>query len=113
MARVLALLPADAVPLPLPDGVDVRACACAAEVVAALGDARGGLVLCSDGFSAAEREQVAAAVAAASAAVVEVRSESWDGETHSPLSAACVGMIAGFGLAGVSAAAALLRQAGG
>ena len=111
MARPIALLPADAAPPPLPAGVDVRAYASAAEVVAALGETTSGVVLCSDGLSAAEHER-AAAVAAAGAAVVEVRSASWDGETHSPLSAACVGVIAGFGLAGVSAAVDLLHEDG-
>lgn len=112
MPSVRALLPADA-PAPdgLPDGVELRRYAAAADLIAALAAAEGDAVLCCDGIDAADLADVAAAVRAAPGTVVEVRSAPWDGETHSPLSAACAGVIAGFGLDGVRAAALLLLRA--
>lgn len=111
MPSVRALLPADA-PAPdgLPDGVELRRYA-AADVIAALAAADGDVVLCADGIDVADLADVAAAVRDAPGTVVEVRSAPWDGETHSPLSAACAGVIAGFGPDGVRAAALLLLRA--
>lgn len=112
MAPLLALLPVG-VPAPdLPNGVALLRYAAATDVVAALAGADGGAVLCSDALDAADLADVAAAVRAAPGPVVEVRSAPWDGETHSPLSAACAGVIAGFGADGVRAAAALLLRDG-
>jgi 3-dehydroquinate dehydratase len=50
------------------------------------------------------------AIRAAGAQVVEVRFTRWDGEEHSEVSAACRGVIAGFGMEGVAAAVGLLVQ---
>ncbi len=111
MARVRVLLPADAPAPDLPDGVELRRYAVAADVTAALAGADGDAVLCSDALDAADLADVAAAVRAAPGTVVEVRSAPWDGETHSPLGAACAGVIAGFGAEGVRAAALLLLRA--
>lgn len=110
MAPLLALLPVG-VPAPdLPDGVALLRYAAVTDVLAALAGADGGAVLCSDALDAADLDAVAAAVRAAPGLVVEVRSAPWDGETHSPLSAACAGVIAGFGVDGVCAAVLLLRD---
>ena len=109
MSGVLILLPVGVAPPPLPEGVDVRTCATAAEVVAALAAATGDVVLCIDGLSGDTAEVVAAA-AAVDGTVIEVKQGAWDGETHEAASAACAGVIAGFGIAGVSAAVALLRD---
>jgi len=73
----------------------------AEEVVAALRGEFAAAVLVSDGLPADKLEEVAKAIRAASAPVVEVQSARWDGESHSPVSAACRGVIAGFGLSGV------------
>ena len=63
----------------------------------------------SDGLSAADEATIADAVRARTGQTIEVRSERWDGETPSPLSAACRGVISGFGAAGaVRAIEALL-----
>ncbi len=112
MSGVLILLPGGATPPPLPEGVDVRTCGTAAEVVAALGAATGDVVLCLDGLDGlvGDTAEVAAAAAAVDGTVIEVRRGAWDGETPEAVSAACAGVIAGFGLAGVSAAVALLRD---
>jgi len=106
MASVLVILPPDAAPPPLPEGVDVQVCATPAEVVAALGAATGDVVLCVDGIGG--EAEIAEAVAAVGGVVIQVEQEAWDGQSHSPLSAACRGVITGFGIAGVSAAVALL-----
>ena len=112
MSGVLVLLPGGTTPPPLPEGVDVRTCATAAEVVAALAAATGDVVLCLDGLVGlvGDTAEVAAAAAAVDGTVIEVRRGAWDGETPEAVSAACAGVIAGFGLAGVSAAVALLRD---
>lgn len=111
MAPALALLPVGAPAPDLPDGVVPLPYAAVTDVIAALAGADGGAVLCADGIDDADLADVAAAVRAAPGTVVEVRSAPWDGETHSPLSAACAGVIAGFGLEGVRAAALLLLRA--
>ena len=41
---------------------------------------------------------------------IEVRPEAWDGQTPSPLSAACRGVISGFGAHGILAAVEFLRS---
>ena len=110
MAPALVLLPVDAPAPDLPDGVAPLRYAAVTDVMAALAGADGGAVLCSDALDAADLDAVATAVRAAPGPVVEVRSAPWDGETHSPLSAACAGVIAGFGADGVRAAALLLRD---
>ena len=112
MSGVLVLLPAGATPPPLPEGVDIRTCATATEVVAALAAAPGDVVLCLDGLVGlvGDTAEVVAAAAAVDGTVIEVRRGAWDGETPEAVSAACAGVIAGFGIAGVSAAVALLRD---
>ncbi len=106
MAAVLVLLPAGAAPPALPDGVEVRTCATPAEAVAALAATTGDVVLCVDGLGGAA--EIAEAVASVRGSVIQVEQDAWDGEAHSPVSAACRGVVAGFGVAGVVAAVALL-----
>ncbi len=106
MAGLLVILPAGLAPPPLPEGVKVRTCAASGEVAAALRQAGGDVVLCVDGLP--DAEMIAGAVRTVEATVILVEPGPWDGETHSPVSAACAGVIAGFGIAGVSAAVALL-----
>ncbi len=108
MAAVLVILPPGVTPPPLPDGVEVRVCATAAEVTAALDAATGDVVLCAGRL--AGDAAIANAVAAVAGTVIQVELESWDGETHSLVSATCSGVIAGFGTAGIAAAVALLRE---
>ncbi|MDE2932834.1 MAG: hypothetical protein OXS47_03065 [Chloroflexota bacterium] len=106
MAGVLVILPAGVAPPPLPEGVEVRTCANSGEVAAALRQTGGDVVLCVDGLP--DAEVIAGAVRTVGAAVILVEQDAWDGEAHSPVSAACAGVVAGFGIAGVAAAVALL-----
>ncbi len=66
-------------------------------------------VIWSDGLEDDSLEAVAAAVRDHAGACIEVRSEGWDGERFSPLSAACRGVISGFGERGLAAAVRLAQ----
>lgn len=81
----------------------------AADAVAALAQASAAAVVVSDALEEPSVGVVAAAVRAAGKPVIEVRSERWDGQTFSPLSAACRGVISGFGADGISTAVAALE----
>ncbi len=106
---VLVLFPEGSPPGELPAGVEVVAYASADGLANALARDFAAAVLVSDGLSADGLEQAAEAVRTCDRPVIEVRSERWDGATFSPLSAACRGVISGFGPAGVRAAVALAR----
>ena len=108
MTGILVMLPAGLEPPPLPEDVEVRFCATSGEVAAALRQAGDDVVLCVEGLP--DSEVIAGAVRTAEATVILVEPDPWDGESHSPVSAACSGVIAGFGIAGVSAAVALLHE---
>lgn len=66
-------------------------------------------VVVTAGITEAEQETLAAAIHTHGIRVIEVREERWDGFSASPLSAACRGVIAGFGANGIAAAIAALR----
>lgn len=66
-------------------------------------------IIVSDGFSEAQLAELAAAVRTSGIVAVEVRTARWDGQTPSPLSAACRGVISGFGEAGIAAALGFLN----
>jgi hypothetical protein len=83
--------------------------ATASEVIAAVA-APGDVVLVSDGLGPADLDAVAAAIRGRPGQTIEVRSERWDGETVSPLSSVCRGVISGFGMAGVVRAVEVLRS---
>ncbi|KAA0226618.1 hypothetical protein EDM76_12805 [bacterium] len=91
-------------------GCDVVACRSVGEIARALAGEFAAAVLVSDGLPAADLEQAAGVVRACRFPVIEVRSERWDGTAYSPLSAACRGVISGFGAAGIVAAAGLARD---
>jgi hypothetical protein len=80
----------------LPGAIEVRRYRDVEDVVAAL-ESAGSCILLSDGLAPENHPRVAAAIRAAGATVIEVQSLRWDGETHSELTAACRGVIAGFG----------------
>lgn len=69
-----------------------------------------GAALLSDGIPAIELEPVTDVVANSRAAIIEVRTAGWDGVSGSPLSAACRGVISGFGENGLWTAVALLEE---
>ncbi len=68
------------------------------------------VVIMTGDLSSEDQEIVAAAIREHSLRAVEVRAERWDGFSASPLSAACRGVIAGFGANGIPAAIAVQRQ---
>ena len=80
------------------------------DILVALGYAFNGAVLLSDLIPPTYEAIVASAIRQANRPVVEVRTQRWDGELLSPVSAVCRGVISGFGLSGVEAAVALLRR---
>jgi 3-dehydroquinate dehydratase len=65
-------------------------------------------VLVSDGFDDVASGRLAEVIGQTGRGVIEVRAQRWDGETPSPVSAACRGVISGFGDAGILAAVRLL-----
>jgi hypothetical protein len=71
-------------------------------------------VLVTDHLDDEDLDSLAAAIKERTGQVIEVRLSAWDGETHSPVSAVCRGVISGFGADGIVRAVDLLRrQAGG
>jgi len=105
---VLVLVPAGFDPGSLPPGATVHTYDGVSTAVAALRATDAPAVICSDALSGDDLALVAAAVGHRAGQCIEVRSTRWDGEAHSPLAAACRGVISGFGAAGVRRAAALL-----
>lgn len=109
---ILVLAPADP-PVALPAGVALIPCAGLADLEAALA-APGytAAVLVTDGLPPEALPFAAEAVRRAGIPVIEVRAQRWDGGTFSAVSAACRGVISGFGALGVGAAVALLQAEG-
>lgn len=66
-------------------------------------------VILTAGITDTDQEIIAAAIRTHGIRVIEVREERWDGFSASPLSAACKGVIAGFGANGIGAAITALR----
>lgn len=109
--NVLVLVPqAFVFPHPLPGGTELVRYHTAVEAVVALRAGDGPAVIFSDGLlDSGSAEAVAAAIRASGRSVIEVRGQRWDGETASPISAVCRGVVSGFGAAGLLAA---IEQAG-
>ncbi|MGH2631984.1 MAG: hypothetical protein ACRDG3_01120 [Tepidiformaceae bacterium] len=98
---MLVLIPHSTVlPRPLPDGTDVVRYHTAVDAVVAIKAGDGPAVILSDGLLESA-DALAFAIKTSGRSAIEVRGERWDGETESPLSASCRGVIAGFGPAGV------------
>lgn len=85
-------------------GVVRVAWASPADVITALRANPHPAVVVPTGLPPAGLDEVAAAVRAHPAPCIEVQEGRWDGESHSTLSAACRGVIAGFGAAGITRA---------
>jgi 3-dehydroquinate dehydratase len=108
---LLVLAPAgSAAARSLPAGTPVVPYTNAVDAIVALRGSSGDVVLDSDGLGEDTLASVAAALRARSGSCIEVRARAWDGESHSPLSAACRGVISGFGPAGIREAMALLSH---
>jgi len=80
----------------VPEGSALIRVASAGALVEALRRPADGAVLVSDGLPPAWLPMAVAAVRGAKYPVVEVTGNRWDGVSHSPLTAACRGIVAGF-----------------
>ncbi len=108
---VLLLVPAGfPVPPQLWERAAILPCGSAEDLAAALAQPHDAAVIVTDALPDFSLEGVAAAIRASSKPCVEVRSERWDGESFSPVSAACRGVISGFGASGLLAAATLVES---
>lgn len=108
---ILVIVPIGAASdFPGSEGVWVKECRSPEDVMEALELAADAAVLVSDPLRGDGLSAVAEAVSRCAYRVIEVRTLGWDGVTESVLSAACRGVISGFGLAGVPAAVALLQR---
>lgn len=110
MNEVLVLLPLaelQALGAP-PAGAVLAPYANVVDAVVALRASSAPAVLWSDGVGEDGYEAVAAALRDRRGPCIEVRSQPWDGQAHSAISAACRGVISGFGAAGVGAALSVL-----
>lgn len=67
-------------------------------------------VIYHDGFSAVDQAAIATALRDSGATCIEVRAHRWDGFELSPLSAACTGVISGFGVGAIARAVAALAE---
>jgi hypothetical protein len=90
------------------DGLAVNAAVDAAELAASVRGGSGPLVVVSDGVDGAGLGALASGVRESGRMCIEVRSERWDGQSPSPLSEACRGVISGFGVEAVRQAALVL-----
>ena len=112
MSQVLILIPAaEAASLPHVEGAVLVPFTTTLDVVVSLKASPLPAILCTDTIPAEEADAVVTALRDRPAACIEVRLAPWDGESHSPISAACRGVIAGFGVVGVVRAAELLSEA--
>ncbi len=80
------------------------------ELSAADAERLAGVVLLCDGLPGDHLDAVIEAVRVCHVPVVEVRGAHWDGFSRLELAAACKGMVSGFGVEGVWAAAEALRR---
>lgn len=69
-------------------------------------------VLVTDSLDAEDLDTLAVAIRERSGQCLEVRLGPWDGETHSPVSGLCRGVISGFGQDGVIRALEYLSREG-
>lgn len=94
----------------LPPGALVVPFGTVVDAVVALKATAAPAVICTGGLAPEDLEPLAAAVAAHPAPCIEVRNDTWDGESHSPVAAICRGVISGFGVTGIRRAVELLRS---
>lgn len=112
MSAVLVIVPAEvAEHLPVIPGGTIVPVTSTLDIVVSLKASPLPAVVCTDIISDGEAESVAAAIRDRTAPCIEVRLAAWDGESHSPIGAACRGVISGFGPRGVARAAEFLSEA--
>jgi len=108
MSQVLVLVPRGIPVTGLPAGVLFVPFQTTVDAVVSLRASDAPAVVCTDGLDAEDLDSLAAAIRGRSATCIEVRSDGWDGESPSPVSAACRGVVSGFGSHGIRRAAELL-----
>lgn len=92
-------------------GADVRAYVTAGDLRLRLRELGGAkAVIYHEGFGATDQATIAATIREAGATCIEVRAARWDGFESSPLSAACQGVLAGFGTAAIAQAVSALAD---
>ena len=110
MSAVLVLVPREFPVSGLPEGAMFVPFQAAFDAVVALKASDAPAVLVTDGLDPEDLDSLAAIIRERTGPCIEVRSERWDGETQSPVSAACRGVISGFGANAVRRAAELLER---
>lgn len=108
MSEVLVLVHRDLHPGLLPTGSVLVPYETVVDAVVALKATALPAVVCTDGLAPEDLPSLAAAIAAHPASCIEVRAAAWDGESGSPVAAACRGVVSGFGAHGIRRAAELL-----
>ncbi len=108
MSDVLVLVHRSIHPGPLPAGSSLVPFETVVDAVVALKATTFPAVICTDGLAPEDLPSLAAAVTAHPGACIEVRAAAWDGESGSPVAAACRGVVSGFGTDGVRRAVELL-----
>lgn len=108
MSDTLVLVHRGIFPGPLPAGSSLVPFETIVDAVVSLKATTFPAVVCTDGIAPEDLPSLAAAIAAHPAPCIEVRAGAWDGESGSPVAAACRGVISGFGVDGLRRAADLL-----
>lgn len=108
MSDVLVLFHRGILPGSLPAGSVLVPFETVVDAVVALKATTLPAVVCTDGLAPEDLPSLAAAIAAHPASCVEVRAAAWDGESGSPVAAACRGVVSGFGARSLCRAAELL-----
>ena len=104
MKTVLVLVPRTMSAPVIPGGAMLVHFHTAVDAVVALRASDAPAVLVTDGLDAEDLDSLAAALRDRTGPCIEVRLSGWDGETHSPVSGVCKGVLSGFGANGVQRA---------
>lgn len=110
MSAVLVLVPKSLVAPALPPGAMLVHFQTAIDAVVSLRASEAPAVLVTDGLDAEVLGALASAIRERRAPCIEVRMEGWDGETQSPVSGVCRGVISGFGTNGLARAIEFLGR---
>jgi hypothetical protein len=105
---VLVLLPRTLAAPSLAEGAMLVHFHTAFDAVVSLRASDAPAVLVTDGLDAEDLDSLAGVIRERKATCVEVRFAGWDGETQSPVSGVCRGVISGFGASGLARALELL-----
>ncbi len=110
MSEFLLLVPRDLVLPAHPPGALLVPFHTSFDAVVALKASPAPAIIVTDGLEIEDLDALAGAIRERGAICIEVRSARWDGETQSPVSAVCKGVVSGFGTLGIARAAEQLAQ---